>query len=494
MSNLEDFKKIFSREIKNLTKKIKELSEKYNKLDNDNYYFGLDIRALDKRLLKIEQQNFLNNNQNINSSSKEKIINAKNIIKENNIVNDNDIENIMLDDIMDDDYNNNEEGILFRNQISNRTKIKKNNKMIEEISSRRPNSKDKKIIDNYEHENKKKEMKKRKSQGKSKSKNRSKSKKNILLNDNINNIENENNNINLNYEEKEDPLDGDDNINNIKREIEENKLINNSLIIGNNNYDIVSFGNKDLINNNNNLNNSMLTTTSGKFSEFSFNPKKLGNKLNNNIQPKIENNTFIINPDRNNLVQNESFNNLMNSKIEDIINSEIITNINEIKLILNNLPNFNKFDNLPEFQALFKSSFDGDSAKDFHKFCDGEPNLIILVESTDGKKFGGYTKIGFSSDGEKKMDEMAFLFSFDEKRIYKIKKKFKCICCDPNLGPCFGNKEEKIFQISDNYLKDKSFFNKSNKFYNENNHKKEDDNIVEDFTVNKLEILKLLMI
>ena len=492
MSNLEEFKKIFDREIKKLNKKIKDFTEKQNDI---NKSLGADIWTIYKKLLEIQRLNSINNN--IIKKSNNDLVKSNNLVKDNNIVNDNNIHNILNNDVVENNMSKNEEGLLFRSQISSRFKIRKTNKMNDEVSTQRPNSKDKKIANNYESENKKKGRKKRKSQNKSKGKNnnRFKNNKNIVINNNEDDIDDEdnNNNIDLNYEEKEILLDDEDNINNIKNEIEENKLINNSLIINNNNFDIVSFGNNELINSNN-LNNSKLTTTSGKYSEFSFNPQKLANKLNNNIQPKMKENKFIINPNRNNLNQNELNNNLMDYKIEDILNSEIITNINEVKLILNNLPSFNKFDNLPEFQTLFQSSVDGDSVKVFHKFCDGEPNLIFLIQSNDGKRFGGYTKIGFSSDGEKKMDEIAFLFSFDEKRIYKIKKKYRYIYCDGNVGPCFGDKENILFQINDNYLKEKSFFNKSSKFYDEVNSYKEDANNKEEFVVNKLEIIKILML
>ena len=240
----------------------------------------------------------------------------------------------------------------------------------------------------------------------------------------------------------------------------------------------------------------MLTITSAKFSDFSFNPEKLlkNNNIKNCNQSKIIENTIYIdlNKKRNNQNDNLYYKNIINNniKIENVINSEIIKDINELKLILKSLPTFNKFDNyFPKFQIIFQTALDGDSAKNFHKFCDSEPNIIVLVESKNNNRFGGYTKIGFSSDGEKKYDESAFLFSFDENRIYKIKKKFKNILCDPNIGPCFGDKENKIFYISDNYLNEKSFFNKSNEFYSYMN--QDLDNL--EFIINKLEIFKILI-
>ena len=250
----------------------------------------------------------------------------------------------------------------------------------------------------------------------------------------------------------------------------------------------MSFGKKNL-ENSSNINNSIISTTSSKFSEFSFNPEKLVNKIiniKNNNQPKIIENNIHIESNINQNIQNPTDN------INDILNSEIIKNMKELNLILKSLPKYNKFDALPDFQTIFQTSTDGDSAKAFHKFCDCEPNIIVVVESKDGRRFGGYTKIGFSSDGEKKKDESAFLFSLDKMKIYKIKAKYKNIFCDPDNGPCFGEKDNLIFKISDNYLSEKSFFRNDNIFYN--NMKKDDifSNEDQEFIVNKLEMIKLL--
>ena len=74
-----------------------------------------------------------------------------------------------------------------------------------------------------------------------------------------------------------------------------------------------------------------------------------------------------------------------------------------------------------------------------------------------------------------------------------MKKKYKNIICDPNVGPCFGDKDIKIFNISDKYLSEKSYFNKSSEFYV---HDRDLDNFngkKQEFIVNKLEIFKILI-
>ena len=449
MSNFEELKKFLGKEINKINKKIQALSYEFKKITEVRYEHEAmlcDIEALDQRLLRLEKI------FNINCDENDKINNDIN----NNIQNN--IDNINIID----------EGKLFRYQVSRSSRTRKNKKIFE-----KPNSKEKNILLPETKENKKKKY-----TTKNKNENKSKKKENT-------NIKNYNKEIN--YE------------NNIKylEDIPDSKNNINSLIIDN--YDIMSFGKKD----ENNILNNSLSTSSAKFSEFSFDPEKLNKKNRNKSQSKSKENInkiepnigqIMANPLNNNIIniKNENLYQNFNNKLEDIINSEIIKDINELKLIFNSLSTYNKFDGFPDIQTIFQSSLDGESSNSFHKFCDGEPNLIVLIETNNGERFGGYTKIGFSSDRETKEDDTIFIFNLDKMEIYKkFKKIFRFIYNDPNNGPCFGPQNDIIFQISDNYLKEKSyireFFNKENeKFCDISAQNKE-------FIVNKLEILKILI-
>ena len=44
-----------------------------------------------------------------------------------------------------------------------------------------------------------------------------------------------------------------------------------------------------------------------------------------------------------------------------------------------------------KFMLLYRSSVDGDKASVFHKKCDGHPMTLVLVETTKGARFGGFT-------------------------------------------------------------------------------------------------------
>ena len=461
MSNFEEFIKKYEKDIKKINKRIKDLEDKFEAVSFEHEGLLEDVRVLDIRVCELENKNGSNNIDN----------------KPNN--------------------NSNDEGQSFRYQISTRSKTKKMKNINEEMPIKRQNSQDNNIfvaleprIDDQEEskENKKKERKQRiKNSNSNKMKRQNKETsifQNELNNNNINNINNDNNEI----------ID-DNNINNISNG--NNKLIDNNNINNiNSNYDICSFGNND-------LDNNSVLSTSDKVSVFSF--KNQLNKNSNNIKssnkPKIIDNYIPIELNKNKYIneQNNKYNNICNynfkgKSLEDIINSSIIKNINELKLIVTSLSNYNKFDvDLPTFQGIFQSALDGDSAQKFHKFCDGEPNIIVVIETKSGSRFGGYTKIGFSSEGDSKYDDFAFLFSLDKMKIYKVKKRVKSIYCYADCGPCFGDKDNKDFQISDNYLSQNSYVGRANGSFLNMSQDYELNQGNKEFQVDKLEIFKIIM-
>ena len=449
MSNFEEFKKIYEKDIKILNQKINLLSDKFQKISNDNDWMKLDIEALDNKVSTLEN-NIRNNNK---------------------------------DNIHNNNYN--DEGQLFRNQMSKNSKTKRMKNINEEMPVERQKSQDKNIFatldskideQDFNKENKKKERKQ-----KTKNSNTYRMKRKNNENSIFQNELNENNEIiddkNINYDNNE--LIDNNNINNI-----------------NSNYDICSFGNND-------FDNNSVLSTSDKVSVFSFKNQLMNknNSIKSNSKPKIIENYIPIELNKNKYIneQKDNYNNICNynfkgKSLEDLINSSIIKSINELYLIVTSLTNYNKFDvDLPTFQGIFQSALDGDSAQKFHKFCDGEPNIIVLIESKNGSRFGGYTKIGFSSEGENKEDIFAFLFSLDKMKIYKVRKDIKVIYCDSNFGPCFGEKDNKDLQISDNYLNQNSYVGRANGSFLSMSQDYELNQGNKEFQVDKLEIFKILM-
>ena len=232
--------------------------------------------------------------------------------------------------------------------------------------------------------------------------------------------------------------------------------------------------------------------------EFSFKNILAPKELNQNTLNDLKgNNSQIISNSRNNIknkmtiqktFSKDDSNNKINSQF-----SSIIKTFSEKKLLLSSVPpNPNKNYNNLKFQLIYKATIDGDSTSDFHELCDNETDVIVAIETEEGKRFGGYTKIGFDSSCKSKIDESAFLFSFDKMKIYKIMKGFKAIVCYPQSGPCFFGSKNDIIHIGDNFLTNYSHTEKKNNTYESLEEDYELNNGEPQFLVKELEIFKIL--
>jgi len=85
----------------------------------------------------------------------------------------------------------------------------------------------------------------------------------------------------------------------------------------------------------------------------------------------------------------------------------------------------------------FRLSENGSSIIDFHKICDGIPNNLVLVKTTDGERFGGFTRLAWTSCNMNQKDDNAFCFSLTRKKVYNIIKGFNAIADYENFGPSF---------------------------------------------------------
>jgi hypothetical protein len=103
--------------------------------------------------------------------------------------------------------------------------------------------------------------------------------------------------------------------------------------------------------------------------------------------------------------------------------------------------------NRDQIFLLYRGSCDGFKSSDFHRNCDGHGPTVILIETTKGYIFGGYTPIHWDSSNRYKIDESgtSFLFSLKSpsttgllKFGLKTEGKRHAICCDQNYGPRFG--------------------------------------------------------
>lgn len=90
---------------------------------------------------------------------------------------------------------------------------------------------------------------------------------------------------------------------------------------------------------------------------------------------------------------------------------DIIHNKNELDMITNKI---NKENKKIIINLLYKATADSDKASVFHEKCDKAKNSIVLVETENGMRFGGYTTCSWSGNCVDKIDPEAFIFSFDK--------------------------------------------------------------------------------
>jgi hypothetical protein len=130
-------------------------------------------------------------------------------------------------------------------------------------------------------------------------------------------------------------------------------------------------------------------------------------------------------------------------KIEEIefFQDSTIIRKNEVKMILNWIDEkYVKNKNI-EIKLLYKGSLHGDGSAIFHKLCDNQGPTISIIETTSGRRFGGYTNSSWdSSSGYKQSDPTAFIFSLDRKRKFKIYSKSikDAIFCSQTQNVTFG--------------------------------------------------------
>lgn len=108
----------------------------------------------------------------------------------------------------------------------------------------------------------------------------------------------------------------------------------------------------------------------------------------------------------------------------------------------------------PVFGLLYRGSRDGLAAANFHRRCDRKGPTLTLVNSQQGKSFGGYTDVDWDIDEKYKESKNSFLFSIDHKEKYQLKQGHHqyAIKGSKDLGPCFGGGHD--LRISQDFQKE----------------------------------------
>ena len=98
-----------------------------------------------------------------------------------------------------------------------------------------------------------------------------------------------------------------------------------------------------------------------------------------------------------------------------------------------------------KFLLLYRASEHGDKAKTFHEKCDNHQYTLVLVETTKGARFGGFTTKTWDGKCVKKIDNNAFVFSIDKNKIYDVRKNDFAIGGYPKFGPVFFGCQIRIY-------------------------------------------------
>ena len=253
-----------------------------------------------------------------------------------------------------------------------------------------------------------------------------------------------------------------------------------------------------------NYDNKMSNNNTYSYKSKKANPLRLNRSLNkkfdkysdseeetkNNKSYVCENHMkdFFLKKEKEYINDSDEFNRTKYYKFSNIIKTNKEINL----LLISIIPNFERYskNKKSKFDMIYNSSYDGDEIKNLHKFCDGITNLLLVLETEEGYRFGGFSKIGFSSNKEDDIDNELFLFSLDKMKIYKVKRG--CNARGSEGGNyLFGNKNYSLY-IADNFMRKYSRIDNN---YNIFEGMKDDYEINggrENFLIKKLEAFKIL--
>ena len=139
------------------------------------------------------------------------------------------------------------------------------------------------------------------------------------------------------------------------------------------------------------------------------------------------------------------------------------------------------------FNLIYKATENSDKAQAFHERCDQAKNTLVLIETSENRRFGGFTTCDWSGNQIEKNDENAFIFSLDKMKIYDIVPGQPAIACYPNYGPIFLNCQIKI--------NDDAFSNGGSTFCKGQNYQTEEDFELnggnQDFQIKEIEVYEI---
>jgi len=98
-----------------------------------------------------------------------------------------------------------------------------------------------------------------------------------------------------------------------------------------------------------------------------------------------------------------------------------------------------------KFTLIYKATEMGDNASIFHQKCDSANITLIIIETTKGVRFGGFTTQSWHGNCLQKLDNNAFVFNIDKNKSYDVNKGEPAVGCYPKFGPVFFGCQIRIY-------------------------------------------------
>ena len=98
-----------------------------------------------------------------------------------------------------------------------------------------------------------------------------------------------------------------------------------------------------------------------------------------------------------------------------------------------------------KFNLVYKASELGDEAETFHLMCDNLNMSLVLIETYNNTRFGGFTTKSWSGKNIKKYDSYSFVFNLQNNTIFDIIPNEPAIGCYPKFGPVFFGCQIRIY-------------------------------------------------
>ena len=98
-----------------------------------------------------------------------------------------------------------------------------------------------------------------------------------------------------------------------------------------------------------------------------------------------------------------------------------------------------------KFHLAYKAFDLDDKAETFHKKCDNLNMSLVLIETDQDVRFGGFTTKTWKGENLKKIDNTAFVFNLNNNKIFDIVTNQPAIGSYPKFGPVFFGCQIRIF-------------------------------------------------